>query len=251
VAAGGSRARLLAQDGNATTSGDNMNTMEAVQDSAMTLKLVLADDHQIVRQGLRAILKTEPTFQLVGEAADGLETVRLTERLQPDVLVLDLMMPGLTGLEVTRQLAKRAPNTKVVILSMHSNVAYVVEALRAGAMAYVLKESGAEELVQAIRAVVAGKRYFSPPISEKTLDAYIEKAEESALDPFHTLTAREREVLQLTAEGLSGTEVSERLYISPRTVETHRANLMRKLGVRNQKELIRYALERKIVPMKP
>jgi DNA-binding NarL/FixJ family response regulator len=214
------------------------------------VKVLLADDHQIVRQGLRAILKTEPDFQLVGEAGDGLETVRLTEKLHPDVVVLDLMMPGLTGLEVTRQLSKRAPSTRIVILSMHSNVAYVVEAMRAGAMAYVLKESGAEELVQAIRAVVAGKRYFSSPLSEKALGAYIEKAEESVLDPYHTLTAREREVLQLTAEGLSGTEISERLYISPRTVETHRANLMRKLGVRNQKELIRYALERKIVPMK-
>jgi DNA-binding NarL/FixJ family response regulator len=215
----------------------------------MTLKLLLADDHQIVRQGLRAILKTEPDFQLVGEAADGLETLRLAEKLNPDVLVLDLMMPGLGGLEVTRQLAKRAPDTRIVILSMHSNIAYVVEALRAGASAYVLKESGAEELVAAIRAVAAGKRYFSPPISEGALGAYIEKAEETPLDPYNTLTAREREVLQLTAEGLSGTEISEKLFISPRTVETHRANLMRKLGVRNQKELIRYALQRKIVPM--
>lgn len=215
----------------------------------MTLKLLLADDHQIVRQGLRAILKTEPDFQLIGEASDGLETLRLAERLSPDVLVLDLMMPGLGGLEVARQIAKRAPDTKVVILSMHSNIAYVVEALRAGASAYVLKESGAEELVAAIRAVAAGKRYFSPPISERAVGAYMEKAEETPLDPYNTLTAREREVLQLTADGLSGTEISEKLFISPRTVETHRANLMRKLGVRNQKELIRYALQRKIVPM--
>jgi two-component system response regulator NreC len=215
----------------------------------MALKLLLADDHQIVRQGLRAILKSEPDFQLVGEAADGLDTVRQVERLQPDVLVLDLMMPGLSGLEVTRQVAKRCPETRVVILSMHSNVAYVVEALRAGATAYVLKESGAEELVQAIRSVAAGKRYFSAPISEPALGAYVQKAEETALDPYHTLTAREREVLQLTAEGHSGIEISERLFISPRTVESHRANLMRKLGVRNQKELIRYALQRKIVPM--
>jgi DNA-binding NarL/FixJ family response regulator len=214
----------------------------------MTLKLLLADDHQIVRQGLRAILEAERDFELVGEAADGLEAVRLVERLAPDVLVLDLMMPGIGGLEVARQVARRASHTRIVILSMHSNIAYVVEALRAGATGYVLKESGAEELVAAIRAVAHGKRYLSPPISERDLDAYIEKAGESA-EPYHTLTTREREVLQLTAEGLSGTEISEKLFISPRTVETHRANLMRKLGVRNQKELIRYALQRKIVPL--
>lgn len=213
----------------------------------MVLKLLLADDHQIVRQGLRALLRTVPDFRLVGEAADGLEAVRLVERLQPDVLVLDLMMPGLNGMEVARQVARRMPQTRVVILSMHSNEAYVFEALQAGAMAYVLKESGADELVQAIRDVAAGRRYLSPPFSEHTIGAYRKKAEGIPPDPYQKLTFREREVLQLTAEGLSGGEISERLFISPRTVESHRANLMRKLGVRNQKELIRYAVQRGIV----
>jgi DNA-binding NarL/FixJ family response regulator len=214
----------------------------------MTLTLMLADDHQIVRQGLKVLLKSEPDLQLVGEASDGLEAVRLAERLQPQVLVLDLMMPGLNGLEVARQVTRRSPRTCIVILSMHSDEAYVVEALRAGAHAYVLKESGAEELVRAIRAVAAGERYFSPPLSEHALGSYMQKVESTAVDRYETLTSREREVLQLTVEGHSSTEIARRLFISSRTVESHRANLMRKLAVRNQKELIRYAMQRGILP---
>lgn len=189
-----------------------------------------------------------PDLRLVGEAASGLAAVRQVERLQPDILVLDLMMPELNGLEVARQVTRKSPRTRIVVLSMYDNEAYVVEALRAGAAAYVLKEFGAEELVKAIRAVVEGKRYLSSTISESAIGAYIQKADEHSLDPFASLTNREREVLQLTAEGHSGTEISNRLFISPRTVESHRANLMRKLGVRNQKELIRYAVQRGIVP---
>jgi DNA-binding NarL/FixJ family response regulator len=209
---------------------------------------VLADDHQIVRQGLRALLKMESDVQLVGEASDGREAVRLVERLQPHVLVLDLLMPGLNGLEALRQLSRRAARTRVVILSMHSNEAYVLEALRAGATGYVLKESGAEELIRAIREAANGRHYLSPPICEHELKAYAQKAEGTPPDPYHTLTTREREVLQLTTEGHSGTVIAERLFISPRTVESHRANMMRKLGVRNLKELIRYAIQRGLVP---
>jgi DNA-binding NarL/FixJ family response regulator len=215
---------------------------------AVVLTLVLAEDHQIVRQGLKAILHTVPDLRLVGEAADGLEAVRLVEKLHPSVLILDLMLPGLNGLEVARQVARRSPRTGIVILSMHSNEAYVVEALQAGANGYVLKDAGAHELVLAIRAVAAGKRYFSPPITEPSLDSYLQKTKEAALDPLHSLTPREREVLQLTVEGNSGIEISNRLFISPRTVESHRANIMRKLGVRNQKELIRYAVQHGILP---
>ncbi|HZY87141.1 MAG TPA: response regulator transcription factor [Gemmataceae bacterium] len=210
----------------------------------MTWTLLLADDHQMVRQGLRALLARETDLRLVGEAAEGLEAVRLAERLRPDVLVLDLMMPGLNGLDVARQVARRAPETRVVILSMHAHEAYVLEALLAGAAGYVLKESSSDELVKAIRAVTAGQHYLSPPLSEEALGVYSRKTGSLPPDPYHTLTAREREVLQLTAEGHSGADIAERLYISPRTVETHRANLMRKLKVRNQKELIRYALQR-------
>jgi DNA-binding NarL/FixJ family response regulator len=214
----------------------------------MNLTLVLADDHRIVRQGLRALLATEPEFGLVGEAADGLEAVRLVERLRPDVLVLDLMMPGLDGLEVARRVARQSPRTRTVILSMYANEAYVVEALRAGAVAYVLKESGAEELMQAVRAAAAGGRFLSPTISEHALRAYAQEAGGGPADPYDALTAREREVLQLTAEGHSGGAIAGRLFISPRTVESHRSNLMRKLGVRNQKELVRYAVLRGLLP---
>lgn len=210
----------------------------------MPLTLVLADDHQIVRQGLRAILRGEDDIELVGEAARGDEAIHLVERLQPDVLVLDLMLPDMNGLEVARRLSARASRTRIVILSMHANEAYVVEAMRAGANAYVLKEASASELLQAIHSAASGQRFLSSSISESAISTYLEKAEGAPLDPHHTLTAREQEVLQLTADGLSGTEISERLHISPRTVETHRANLMRKLRVRNQKELIRYAMQR-------
>ncbi|MGE3805479.1 MAG: response regulator [Gemmataceae bacterium] len=210
----------------------------------MGLRIFLADDHQIVRQGLRALLSGETDFELVGEGIDGVDTVRQVEQLRPDVLVLDVMMPRLNGLEVARQIRRRAPATRIVMLSMHSDDAYVYEALQAGAMAYVVKESSAEQLAQAIRLVAAGQNYFSPPINEAEVRSYAERGRRGSSDPYDSLTPREREVLQLTVEGLNGNEVSERLFISPRTVETHRANLMRKLGVRNQKELVRWAMER-------
>jgi len=210
----------------------------------MPLKLMLADDHAIVRQGLQAVLKAQADFQVVGEAADGPETVRLAERLRPDVLVLDLMMPGLNGLEVAKQLSRRLPRTRIVVLSMHADVAYALAAVRAGASAYVVKEAGVDELVGAIRAVAAGRRYFSPPHSEQAVADYAGRMQETPVDLYHALTFREREVLQLTVEGNSSSEIGERLFISSRTVESHRANLMRKLAVRNQKELIGYAVRR-------
>lgn len=213
----------------------------------MPLTLLLADDHQILRQGLKALLQVIPDFRLVGEAADGPETIRLVEKLQPDILILDLMLPALNGMEVTRHVTRRWPRTRVVILSMHANEAYVVEALRAGAVGYVLKEGGADELLKAIRHAAAGERYLSPGISEAALGTYVQITEGAALDPFETLTFREREVLQLTVEGHSATEIAELLFISRRTVESHRANLMRKLGVRNQKELTRYAVQKGIL----
>jgi DNA-binding NarL/FixJ family response regulator len=213
----------------------------------MPLTIFLADDHQIVRHGLRAILAKEPGFEIVGEAAEALETIRQVARLKPAVLVLDLMMPGVNGLEVTRQVRHSCPNTRVVILSMHSNEAYVIEAVRAGATGYVLKEAGGADLVKAIRQAAQGERYFSPPICERDIDLLVRSAATEPLDQAQTLTTREREVLQLSAAGHSGKEIAERLFISPRAVETHRMNVMRKLGVRNLKELIRFALENGLV----
>lgn len=210
----------------------------------MTVSVVLADDHQIVRDGLRALLRVVPEFELVGEAADGRQALKLVNDLKPDVLVADLMMPRLGGFEVTRNVRRRYPKTRVVVLSMHADVPYVLEALRAGAIGYVLKDAGADELIAAIRAAAANQRYLSPPLSESALGDYTRRGQDPPSDPFETLTAREREVLRLTADGHSGSAVAEQLFISPRTVETHRANIMRKLNVKNQKELIRYAVQR-------
>lgn len=210
--------------------------------------IVLADDHHIVRQGLRALLEAEPDFHLIGEAGDGLEAARLVGQLQPDVLVLDLMLPGVSGLEVTRQVQKLSPRTHVLILSMHANEAYVLEALRNGAAGYILKDSSAADLALAVREAAAGRRYLSPPLSERAIEAYIEKAKAAPLDPYETLTTREREVLHLAAEGHANAEIAARLSISSRTAETHRAHLMHKLGLHNQTDLIRYALRRRIVP---
>jgi DNA-binding NarL/FixJ family response regulator len=206
--------------------------------------LLLADDHRVVRQGLRALLTSLADVRLVGEAADGLEAARLAERLRPDVLIADVRMPGLNGLGVARRVARSCPGTRVVILSMYADAGYVREAVRAGVAGYVLKESGLDELARAIRAAAAGERYVSQSLRGQELTAGHRHAEGEAADPYEALTDREREVLQLTAEGCSGGQVAERLSISPRTVETHRASLMRKLGVRNQKELVRYAVQR-------
>lgn len=211
--------------------------------------ILLADDHNIVRQGLRALLQSEPHFRLVGEASDGIEAVRLAERLKPDVLITDLMMPGLTGLEVTRQVTKILPQIRVIILSMYTNDAYVLEALKNGALGYVLKDSQAADLIKAVKEVIAGNRYLSPPLSERALELYLKKVESVPDDPYELLTNREREVLQLVAEGRTSAEIANRLFISPRTAEGHRANLMRKLGLQNNADLIRFALKRGILPM--
>ena len=217
------------------------------QDKSKKTTIVLADDHKVVRQGLRAVLEANSSFRVIGEAGEGLETTRLAERLRPDVLVLDLMMPGLSGLEVTRQVKKRSPKTHVVVLSMHRDESYVLEALKNGAAAYVLKDSSVEELVKAVIEAVAGRRYLSPPLSQSAIDAYVQRASTSTRDRYDSLSSREREVLQLAAEGHTNAEIGKRLFISPRTVEIHRANMMQKLALRNQTDLIRYALKQGIL----
>ena len=215
----------------------------------MKITIVAADDHEVTLIGIRRLLEAEPDFQIVGESMDGLAVVPLVERLRPDVLVLDLKMPGINGLEITRLVKERAPKTRVVFISIYGQEGYVVDALRNGAAAYVLKDAAAAELVRAIRVAMRGRRYLSPPLSDDAIEAYLQRARESPPDLYETLTAREREVLHLTAQGHTTPEIAERLFLSQRTVETHRTNLMRKLRLRNQAQVIRYALQRGIVPL--
>ena len=208
-------------------------------------RLVLADDHPLIREGVRAALVADGRFEIVGESGDGLRVPDLVARLTPGVLILDVMMPGLNGIEVCRQVTKRTPATRVLMLSMHSNEAYVVEALRAGAAGYALKDTAAEELAKAVHLVASGRRYLSAPFSDKAVEVYAARLSEIK-DPFDTLTERERGVLQLAAEGLGNVEIGKRLFISPRTVEIHKSNLLRKLDIPSS-ELVRYALRRGLV----
>lgn len=209
--------------------------------------IVLADDHRIVRQGLRALLAGEADFEVVGEADDGREALELVKRLNPDVLVLDLMMPGLNGLEVARQLPRQSPGVRVVVLSMYDDEGFVLEALANGVSGYVLKDSNSSDLVHAVREVAAGRRYLSPPLSDRAIEAYQQRAKVGTMDKHETLTTREREVLQLSAEGHTNSEIAARLGISTRTAETHRSRVMHKLGLHTQSELIRYAIRRGII----
>jgi DNA-binding NarL/FixJ family response regulator len=216
-----------------------------------TVTIVLADDHQVVRQGLKALLQAERDFSVIGEAADGLQAIEAVERLAPDVLVLDLMMPGLGGLDVARRVSRHDPKTRIVVLSMHASEAYVLEALRCGASAYVVKDASAANLVDAVREVTAGRRYLSPPLTEKAIEAYVKRTKSGRVDAYEGLTTREREVLHLAAEGLSGAAIGKRLGISLRTAETHRANAMRKLGLHSRVELVRYAVARGLISLAP
>ncbi|MDD5095421.1 MAG: response regulator transcription factor, partial [Dehalococcoidia bacterium] len=172
------------------------------------ITLILADDHRVLREGLKALLQEEEEFEVIGEAGTGAEACQLAERLRPDVMVLDLMMPDMNGIEVTRQIKKRLRGTHVVILSMHGSEGYVIEALRAGAEAYVLKESSSSELADAVRAVASGHRYLSPPLSERAIEVYTRSTEQATLEPYETLTARDREVLHMAAQGYTNGEIA-------------------------------------------
>jgi DNA-binding NarL/FixJ family response regulator len=225
-----------------------MPTLSPETGKSKEITLVLADDHSLVRQGLRALLESEHGFRVVGEAGNGLDALRVVEQLQPRILVLDLMIPELSGLEVTRQLRKRSPKTRVIILSMHKDESYVMQALKNGAAAYVLKDSSAQELIKAVHEALANRHYLSPPLGHAAVEAYLRESNAEQFDPYSSLSDREREVLQLAAEGHTNGAIGKRLYISPRTVEVHRANMMAKLGLRNHTELIRYALKHGILP---
>ena len=205
--------------------------------------IVLAEDHQIVRQGCKALLEHEPDLCVIGEAKDGVEAVTLVKQLSPDVLVLDLMIPRLHGLEVIRQVVANAKATKVVVLSMHGEEPFVRGALQNGALGYVLKDCSSEDLVQAVRAVVGGHRYLTPMLNDLAIRAFAD-SEMSTKDGYEKLTHRERLVMHLASEGLNNAEIGEKLTVSPRTVETHRSNLMSKLGLSNQTDLVRFAIRK-------
>ena len=208
----------------------------------MSVRVALIDDHPIVRQGLRNLLQTEPSLTVVGEADDGIAGVELVLRARPDVLIVDLMMPGLNGLDLIRQVLRSQPKLRILVLSMQSADSYVVEALDCGAAGYVLKETGPSEIIHAIRAVVAGERYLSPKLSERLLNA--SSGKRKITDPYETLTPREREILHLVIEGNTSPHIAKRLVLSPRTVELHRSRIMKKLDLHNQTDIFRYALER-------
>ena len=214
------------------------------------INVILADDHPIVRQGLRAVLEAEGVIIVVGEAADGLDAVEIAERMKPDVMVIDIMMPGIIGLEAVRQIHQRSPRTRCVVLSMHANDAYVLEALRNGAIGYVLKGADSTEMVSAVRKASRGERYLSPEIASDSVEALLIKAQAGRVnDVYETLTTREREVFQLAAKGLANIAIAERLFISARTVEIHRANLLKKIGLKTQTDLVRFALKRGMLLM--
>jgi len=210
--------------------------------------ILLADDHAVVRQGLKALLEDEPNFSVVGEADSGLDAIRMCNELKPEVLVLDIMMDDISGIEVAHQVRENCPRTAIVVLSMYGDKKHVLEALQAGAKAYVVKKSVSSELVQAVQEVIVGRRYLGSSLTDVVVDAYLEKAESGQTDPYDSLSRREREVLHLAAHGYTNAEIAERLFISRRTVETHRANLMGKLNISNQTDLLRYALQRGILP---
>jgi DNA-binding NarL/FixJ family response regulator len=207
---------------------------------------IIADDHEIVRHGLKGILEQDAGCRVVAEAADGLAATQLVDKLKPNLLVLDLNMPRVHGLEVLRQVRTSSPHTRVIVLSMHNDEPYVIEALRAGAMAYLLKGSESQDIMRALKEVLAGRRFLSATLSERAIEALLTKPADDS-DPLHNLTQRERMVLQLAAEGLSNSEIAEKLFISPRTAETHRTNLLRKLGMQTQTDLVRFAIRKGLI----
>jgi DNA-binding NarL/FixJ family response regulator len=212
-----------------------------------TLRILLADDHTVVRQGLRKVLEERPDWQVVAEAGDGREAVRLAEQYKPDVAVLDVAMPLLNGIEATRQITKRVRSVRILILSMHSDEAYVTQVLKAGAAGYLLKDSADVDLLQAVSAVSQGKSFFSPPVARLVLEECVRPRSEGPVDRYELLSDREREVFQLIAEGKANKEMAALLFISHSTVETHRAHIMEKLDVHSAAEIVLYAVRRGVI----
>jgi DNA-binding NarL/FixJ family response regulator len=212
------------------------------------IRVLLADDHGVVRKGLRYLLQKSPEMTVVGEAADGREAVAMAEELNPDVVVMDIAMPQLNGIDATAQIVKKNPRTGVIMLSMYSDETYLVRALGVGAKGYLLKDSTESDLVRAVQAVSQGRPFFSPAIAQTLLDDYMRRLrQENLQDSYDLLTDREKEVLQLLAEGKSNKEVATLLNLSLYTVETHRSHLMQKLNLHNTAEIVLYAVRKKII----
>jgi two-component system response regulator NreC len=212
------------------------------------LRIVLADDHTILREGLRSLLTADPDFEIVGEARDGREAVRCVEKLGPDLLLMDLSMPRMSGMDAIREIKRRFPDTKIIALTVHKTEEYLLTTLQAGADGYVLKDATHDELIMAIKNVMGGKSYLSPGVSEKVIEGYLEgKGNSRSVSSWETLSQREREVLKLIAEGYKNKEIAEDLCISLKTVEKHRANLMKKLDLHNAAALTVYAVDRGLV----
>jgi DNA-binding NarL/FixJ family response regulator len=215
------------------------------------VRVLLAEDHTIMRKGLRSLLDGEPDVEVVGEAEEGREAVRMTRQLLPDVVLMDISMPELNGLEATRQIKRELPAVNVLILSRHDNEEYVLQILRAGASGYVVKRAAPTELLLAIRAAHRGKFFLSPSVSREVIEEYVQQTAGTAKDRWESLTDREREVLQLIAEGHTSREIAELLTISEQTVRTHRANLMDKLDIHSTAELTQYAIRKGVISLDP
>lgn len=212
------------------------------------MRVLLADDHSIVRRGMRSLLETEPSVEVVAEAADGLEALRLCEEHHPDLLILDVAMPKLNGIDVAARSQKMQPPPRAIMLSMHLDESYVMRAIKAGARGYLLKDATDEDLLPAIRAVAAGKSFFSPAVSGVLAEEYMQQLQQRGLtDSYDLLTDREKEVLQLLAEGRSNKEVAVLLDVGLSTVETHRANLMQKLNLHSTAEIVLYAVRKRLI----
>jgi two-component system, NarL family, response regulator NreC len=212
------------------------------------IRILLADDHTVMRRGLRLLLESQPGYSVVAEAADGREAISQAEATQPDVAVMDIAMPNLSGIEAAQRINAALPNLAVVILSMHSDEGYVLRALKAGAKGYILKDSAEGDLIEAIRAVHQGKTFFSPEITQMLVADHVREIRaRGAEDRYDLLTAREREILQLLAERKSAKEIAASLHLSPYTVETHRRNLQEKLNLHSQAELILYAVRKGLI----
>ena len=213
------------------------------------IRILLADDHPMVRSGLIKLLEPYKEFIIVGEAGDGEEAVEMTKKLQPDIVIIDLSMPKLSGIEATKLIRKNNPITKVLVLTMHDNEEYVYQIFKCGAGGYMLKNSGKDELAAAIRAVAKGETFFSPRVSEIMVNAYLRKADAREGLPLSNddipLTKRENEILFYIADGLNNSQIAEKLFISARTVDTHRTNIMQKLDIHDAANLVRYAMKKK------